>query len=222
MRPYENDDFNSQPTPAMSPKLSRQVSRHQSLRQRRQDVNTDEIIRFVREYQFERQPTLLHLHKKTPLPGIGKYSLNNGNGTHDSGFVDRGPDSNESEDEILDNEVAYIDRSKNPRNDPFIRDMLNCPRLSMTTKDHEILARSLPNGGLNMSQRSKSFLSKQNSFIQNKGRREGKNGRVKHHLPPLPMEDIPDRPSAPSPSHTPIPTDRREFYQETVDYIDPA
>lgn len=63
------------PSRAGSPALdnfSRRVIHHQSPRQRHADASTAEMIRFVRDYQLDRQPTLLRLQKRAPLPGIGQ------------------------------------------------------------------------------------------------------------------------------------------------------
>ena len=47
----------------------------QRQRPRQGDSSTEEIIRFVRGYQLEREPTLMRLQKKAPLPGIGQVGL---------------------------------------------------------------------------------------------------------------------------------------------------
>lgn len=48
--------------------------RHRQRPRQTGDTSMDEIIQFVRGYQMERQPTLLRLQKKAPLPGIGQVS----------------------------------------------------------------------------------------------------------------------------------------------------
>lgn len=216
------------PPRAQSPKYGRRPTRHDSLRQRCPDQHTNEIIHFVRELQFERQPTALWLQKKAPLPGIGQSSIKSG--TNDSGFLERGTDSTDSDDDSLDNEIAQTQKKViNPRMDPFFKDMLACPRRNNTSNDYKVLSRSLATGHINTCIYNKdqppAKVSRQNSFGKQrkyKNCREnlGGHNNAKNQLPPLARDDIPDRPSAPSPSRTPPTSDYDFIEEEPVDYLD--
>lgn len=217
------------PPRAQSPRYGRRP-RHDSLRQRCPDQHTGEIIHFVRELQFERQPTLLRLQKKAPLPGIGQSC--NKAGTNDSGFLDRGTDSMDSDDDSLDNEIAQTQKKViNPRMDPFFKDMLACQSRVNTSNDYEVLSRSVANGHTTTciyrdDKDTPSKVSRQNSFgnkqRKNKNCKENLHGHktAKSQLPPLARDDIPDRPSAPSPSRTPPTSDCDFIEEEPVDYLD--
>ena len=239
------------PPRAQSPKYGGRLTRHESLRQRCPDQHTNEIIHFVRELQFERQNTFLPLQKKAPLPGIGQSCFKAGTneaplpsighscfkaGTNDSGFLERGTDSTDSEDDsLLDNEIARTQRRViNPRLDPFVRDMLTCPRTIFTSNDHAVLSRSLPNNNINMGSSGQSTptrVVRQDSFIKHKNvknntrncrdiPRDHSNSNIRNQLPPLSRDDIPERPSAPSPSQTPPSSDYDFIQEEPVEFLD--
>ena len=217
------------PPRAQSPKYGGRLTRHESLRQRCPDQNTDEIIHFVRELQFERQMTLLPLQKKAPLPGIGQSYFKAG--TNDSGFLERGTDSTDSDDDSLDNEIAQTQRKVvNPRVDPFVKDMLTCPRSIITSNDYAVLSRSVQNNQVNTCSNTQKPISKMlgqdNSGKHKKYKncreihRDHSNVSVRSQLPPLSRDDIPERPSAPSPSRTPPSSDCDFIEEEPVDYLD--
>lgn len=209
------------PPRAQSPRYGRRLTRHESLRQRLPDQHTNEIIHFVRELQFERQPTLLRLQKKTPLPGIGQSCAKAG--SNDSGFLERGTDSNDSDDESLDNEIAQTQRKVvNPRLDPFIKEMLTCPRLSNTSNDYDVLSRSLARDHARNENQSKSTKQTASKLKKHKKCGDDCHGHtnVANQLPPLPREDIPERPSAPPPCRTPPASDSDFIEEENIDYLD--
>ena len=216
------------PPRPQSPRYGRRVTRHESLRQRLPEQHTNEIIHFVRELQFERQPTLLRLQKKAPLPEIGKSSANVG--TNDSGFLERATDLTDSENESLDNEIARTQRKvQNPRMDPFFKEMLSCPRVSNMSNDYEVLSRSLTNNNITTTTRhetpSKSKLKTPRNVARlkpkNKKNVENCDGHTTvRNLPPLSRDDIPERPSAPSPRLTPPSSDSDFIEEEMVEYLD--
>lgn len=211
------------PPRADSPNLKRQTTRSESLRQRCNDRNTDEIIRFVRDVQFERLPTSMRLQKKAPLPGIGK-SCTKGS-TCDSGFLDRATDSAESDEDFLDNEILYsVQKKSGPKIDPVLLDILTCPRgVTKNSNDHQILSRSLPQGPSDMYNNNLK-VPRQNSFIRHgKYHRNGRAGNqrmISKQLPPLSRDSFPQRPSAPSPSRTPPLSDSSFIEEEPIDYLD--
>lgn len=212
------------PPNAESPKVKRGNMKSESLRQRCNDSKADEIIRFVRDFQREKQPTSLRLQKKAPLPSIGQHSPSKV-GTSDSGFIERATDSTDSDDDLLDNEIQCPAQRKSEPIDQLFFDLLTCPRGSKNSNDYKVLSRSLPQGQgqgdmysntLRMSQR-------QNSFIRHgqAGHRSTGNQRlISKQLPPLSRDSIPERPSAPSPCRTPPLSDCGYIEEEPVDYID--
>ena len=214
------------PPRAQSPKYGRRLTRHESLRQRLPDQHTDEIIHFVRELQFERQPTLLRLQKKAPLPGIGQSCLKAG--TSDSGFLERATDATDSENESLDSEIAQTQKKVvNPRMDPFFKEMFSCPRVCNTSNDYEILSRSIANGRVSIVPQNESPVSSRKQHkgdkpqIKNKKCAAYYGGHINvKNLPSLSRDDIPERPSAPSPRLTPPSSDSDFLEEETVDYLD--
>ncbi|XP_045187697.1 uncharacterized protein LOC123545444 isoform X2 [Mercenaria mercenaria] len=211
------------PPRADSPNLKRQVTRTESLRQRCNDKNTDEIIRFVRDIQFERLPTSMRLQKKAPLPSIGQNCIKSN--TCDSGFLDRATDSADSDEDMLDNEILYSTQKKSaPKLDPVLINMLTCPRgVTKTSNDHQILSRSLPQGHADMYNNNLK-VPRQNSFIRHgKIHRKGNTGNqriISKQLPPLSRDIIPERPSAPPPSKTPPLSDNSFVEEEPLEYLD--
>lgn len=211
------------PPRADSPNLKRQTTRSESLRQRCNDKNTDEIIRFVRDLQFERLPTSLRLQKKVPLPGIGQNCVKSS--TCDSGFLDRATDSADSDDDVLDNEMlCSVQKRSVPKVDPVLINILTCPRgVKSTSNDHQILSRSLPQGHADMYNNNLK-VPRQNSFIKHgKFHRNGTTGNqriISKQLPPLSRDCIPERPSAPSPSRTPPLSENSFIEEEPIDYLD--
>ena len=205
-----------------SPTMKRQVTRTESLRQRN-DRNADEIIRFVRDIQFERVPTSMRLQKKAPLPSIGQHCIKSS--TSDSGFLDRATDYTDSDEEMLDNEILYSTQKKSaPKLDPALIEMLTSPRgVTKNSNDFHILSRSLPQGHVDMYNNNLK-VPRQNSFIRHgKLHRNGNTGKqrsVTKQLPPLSRDSIPERPSAPSPSRTPMWSDNSFIEEEPVEYLD--
>ena len=214
------------PPRPQSPRYGRRVTRHESLRQRLPDQHTNEIIHFVRELQLEKQPTSLRLQKKAPLPGIGQSSEEAA--TNDSGFLERATDLTDSENESLDNEIARTQRKvENPRMDPFFKEMLTCPRVYRMSNDYEVLSRSITNSHVITTPRnetpskSKTQRNVAKLKIQNKKNAENCDGHTTgRNLPPLSRDDIPERPSAPSPRLTPPSSDSDFIEDEIVEYLD--
>lgn len=212
------------PPHAESPRLNRRQLKSECLRQRCNDSKADEMIRFVRGFQKERQPTNLCLQKKAPLPSIGQNSPSKV-GTSDSGFLDRATDSNDSDDELLDNEILCKTQRKSQPLDQVFIELLTCPRGSNNSKDYKILSRSLPQGQCDIYGNSMKMTQRQNSFIRHGQagyRHTGNTGNQRlKQLPPLSRDSIPERPSAPSPCRTPPLSDDCGFIEEEpVDYID--
>lgn len=206
------------------PRAGSPTHKRETLRQRCNDRNADEIIRFVRDIQFE-QPTVMHLKRKAPLPGIGQNCSSNG--TRDSGFLDRATDSLDSDDDDddgLEDEILYTTQEiRGQKIDTAFLEILTCPRgVDKTCNDYSILSRSLPQGHLDMFNNN-SRGKRQNSFIQtSKKQRNGNTGTKKNiskQLPPMSRDTMHFRPSAPSPSRTP-PLSDYSIEEETVDYLD--
>ena len=215
------------PPNAESPKLQRHNIKSESLRQRCNGSKADEMIRFVRDFQRERQPTGFCLQKKAPLPGIGQNSPPK-NGTSDSGFIDRATDSNDSDDDILDNEILCTSQRKSQPVDQLFIELLTCPRGAKNSNDYKILSKSMPQSQCDIYGNNNKMPLRQNSFIRHAraGYRScttGSTGNQRHilkQLPPLSHDSIPERPSAPSPSRTPPLSDYSFIEEEPVDYID--
>lgn len=208
-----------------SHRRSRQHMKTDSLRQRCIDNKADEMVRFVRDFQRERQSTIVRLQKKAPLPGIGHNSSPK-TGSCDSGFLDRATDSNDSDDDFLDNEILCKPQKRAQPVDQTFIDLLTCPRGPKQTSDYKILSRSVPEGQCDIFSNSAKMPLRQNSFIRHAQagyRNVGTSGNqsfITKHLPPLSRDSIPERPSAPSPSRTPPLSDFGFTEEEPVDYID--
>jgi hypothetical protein len=138
--------------------------------QRRPDAGTDEMIRFVREFQLEKQPTLMRLQRRAPLPGIGQSATTNHDGllgardsrilVRDAVCVTQHTDLDDSDsDDQFDSEVllAAADRSADPRNDPTLHAFLAQARGghgigSESVRVHQqLLSRSMPGFSANRS-----------------------------------------------------------------------
>jgi len=198
--------------------------------QRRPDPGTDDFMRFIREYQLEKQPTNLGLLKKAPLPSIGQ-SMNFTSRRDSSGFFDKSNDSSSVyEENMEDSKVAFVhEKSSDPRRDPILQEVLTLTR--ERTKDHIILS-SLSNGMSLDVNRNHTHYTRQNSDhissrtnIRAPKTLNGIRSNLKRHskqLPPIPRDDIPERPSAPSPSLTPPLPDSDEGFimEEPIDFID--
>lgn len=205
-----------------SPRLHRQVTRTDSLRQRCNERNTEEIIRFVRDVQFERQPTLLALQRRAPLPGIGQNVLKHS--SEDSGFLEKGLDSTDSEEEHLDNEIVYSQHRRGSRKiDTELINLLTCPpSQSKASNDQKILSRAMANGFADLSNNNVQRTPREKSFVRHSIKRGLGNvprGMTKQ-LPPLSRDEAPERPSAPSPSRTPPMSDCSFVLEEPVDFLE--
>ncbi|ESO94145.1 hypothetical protein LOTGIDRAFT_161345 [Lottia gigantea] len=197
------------------PERTRSPAYEKRNRHRRHDTGTDEIIRFVRERQLERQPTILRLQKKAPLPDIGQLPPL---GVQDSGFIDKPVEDSYSEEyDVPDDEVMAIEQNAG---------ILCASPVGNRRSDFRS----------NKSLGSKSFQSfpsrNDPSRLSNRSLNKSFNGRyirVNRLLNPLPplmrRDELPVRPSAPSPSVTPpLPghEDELDSAGEPIDFIDPA
>ncbi|KAK3092556.1 hypothetical protein FSP39_004407 [Pinctada imbricata] len=205
---------------------SQKVERSQSLKNyahRRHDAQTEEFIRFIRDFQIERQPTHLRLQKQmAPLPEIGRANINPT--LRDSGFLDKASDNSDNDDVPLDNEVLLDNSTSSKRKNRHVDEVLTLARSQ--TRDRILLSRSLPNGldgnlnslkGTNKRSNDRKKLLNKNSCVQ-------KSTAIATSLPPIQYEDLPDRPTAPSPSKTPpvLAKDASFIEEEPIDFIDPA
>lgn len=198
------------------------LERSESLRKyayKRPDANTEEFVRYITQFQGERQPTNLRLQRKAPLPEIGTSGL------RDSGFLDKNSDTSDYDDTTLDNEVAsvYSNRSKNSRKDLHVHEVLTLTREQ--TRDN-LLSKSLSNGLADHLNGNVLFL-RQTTDIRRKGGGPNVNllpkvTRTSKQLPPIEQLHVPDRPTAPSPSRTPPFSNSDDSFieEEPVDYID--
>ncbi|XP_052767967.1 uncharacterized protein LOC128208443 [Mya arenaria] len=226
LKPLQVRNTMRPPPHSESPRIKRTNIRSESLRHRCSDQKTDEIIRFVRDLQFERQPTSMRLQKKAPLPSIGQPAPPKA-GTSDSGFLDRATDSNDSDEDLMDNEIYKCTSHKRsaPIDSHFI-ELLTCPRSNKRSNDHQILAKSLPQSHMDIYNNNTRMPPRQNSFVRHGvpgTRHTGHTGNQRHitkQLPPLSRDTFPERPSAPSPSRTPPLSDYGFIEEEPVDYID--
>ncbi|XP_046551028.1 uncharacterized protein LOC124260758 [Haliotis rubra] len=185
------------------------------VRRRRNDPGTEEIIRFVREFQLEKQPTLLRLQRRAPLPGIGEVAP----AVSDSGYVERTEVSDSDDDPMLDSEIAAIeDNAKSlRRTGSYLRlksDSQFKRRSSVNSRSYQ----HLPSKSVGRTKFATESM--YNSFG---GLRLARQNTLVKQLPPIRRQEIPERPSAPSPSVTPpLPGEDLDSAGEPVDFIDPA
>ncbi|XP_033733933.1 uncharacterized protein LOC117323047 isoform X2 [Pecten maximus] len=213
------------PQQSLSPRLDHQAhSRKVALR--RPDPGTEEFMRFIREYQYERQPTNIRLQKRAPLPGIGESTRVGMSSTFERTNVNSPYD-----DTLVDNEVSFLNNKPDPRQDPMLQEVLTLAR--ERTKDHIILSSwngHMQNGNLG-SDSNRNVVPRQSNEFGSKPNKAPKtlNGirpnmkKLSKQLPPISREDIPERPSAPSPSLTPpYPNSSDDSFvaEEPIDYID--
>ena len=178
---------------------------------RRPDPGTEDFIRFVREYQVNRQPTFTGLQRKAPLPEIGQ-SVNVG--LNDSGFLDR---LNDDCDDNLGNEIIYANKVSDPKKDRIIKEVLTITRQQTKDSFYPVTKIKLSNDCLILS-RQKSNLHRTWSLPTP---RQSKCLKPRQSmLPPLFNEDLPDRPSAPSPSKTPPLQDSDGSCEDQVEFLD--
>ncbi|XP_041354881.1 uncharacterized protein LOC121372557 [Gigantopelta aegis] len=182
---------------------------------RKRDPGADEMIRFVREFQLQKQPTLLRIQKRAPLPDIGHLAAPS---VQDSGFDEKTVDDNGIDgDAPLDDEVAAIDDSATSVGtngykivcdvDAFQRRPMHNAR-SFETHLSQQAGRFKYDGVLNSYGRLNIGRINQPTLVQ---------------LPPIQRDDLPERPSAPSPSVTPpLPGEDLDSAGEPVDFIDPT
>lgn len=189
-----------QPQPSLSPRQDHQ-NQSRKVAYRRPDSGTEEFMRFVRNYQYERQPTNIRLQKRVPLPGIGESNRTGLTSTFEH------PNS-PYDDTYVDSDVTFVNNKQDPRQDPMLQEVLTLAR--ERTKDHIILSSwngQMQNGNL-------VFESNRNNVVPPRHSNEPyKTPKTLHgvkpntknlskQLPPLSYEDIPIRPCAPSPSLT--------------------
>lgn len=198
------------------------LERSESLRRyahKKPDANTEEFVRYITQFQSERQPTNLRLQRKAPLPEIGTSGL------RDSGFLDKNSDTSDYDDATLDNEVAsvYSNKSKNSRKDLHVHEVLTLTREQ--TREN-LLSKPPPNGLADHLNGNILFL-RQTTDIHKKGgglnvNLHPKVNRASKQLPPIEQFHTPMRPSAPSPSRTPPFSNSDDSFieEEPVDYID--
>ncbi|XP_021349376.1 uncharacterized protein LOC110447783 isoform X2 [Mizuhopecten yessoensis] len=224
-----NGDNMRPPQQSLSPRLDHQTQSHsRKMALKRPDPGTEEFMRFIREYQYEKQPTNIRLQKRAPLPGIGESMRTGVSSTFDRAYVNSPYD-----DTVVDNEVAFLNNKPDPRQDPMLQEVLTLAR--ERTKDHIILSSwngHMPNGGHlgsesnrnnALTRQSKDFGSKSNKVPKTLNGIRPNMKKVSKQLPPIPREDIPERPSAPSPSLTPpYPNSSDDSFvnEEPVEYLD--
>lgn len=184
---------------------------------RRPDAGTQDFVKFIREYQVNRQPTFTGLQRKAPLPEIGQ-SLHIG--LNDSGFLDKLND--DYDDSTLDNEIVYANKISDPKNDRIIKEVLTITR--QQTRDSFIIpGKSKVNNDCVFLSRQKSNLQRTWSLTQpkqNKSLDTVKTRQFSKQLPPIFNEALPARPTAPSPSRTPPLEDSDESYEDQVEFLD--
>ncbi|XP_070180471.1 uncharacterized protein [Littorina saxatilis] len=211
---------------------------HTRQRQRQSDANTEEIIQFVRGYQLERETTFLRLQKKAVLPGIGQMScsmddpgLSSGHlGRHDSRADDGDEDDDDDEDEdegladedvLVDSEVAAIDAA---HRDPLRHTSLGHDPRYGGREGHRFDRCPKPSAsyGPPASNHRQAFRPLDNHGHAGGRAHAGRSlGRSLNQLPPIARDELPDRPSAPSPSLTPPGEDEElDSAGEPIDFID--
>lgn len=175
-------------------------------RHRKPDPNAEELIRFVREHQRDRQPTTIRLQKLAPLPGIGQSqgpivevpritdisaSLNSVEESDaDDGLGDSYPDV----DDDFDSEVASCTDSFPPPEDICAYRGMSNTQIHPGTfnkKKTKKSGKSRMRIGLDLTHTSHSTRHLVRSKLDNKTRK----------LPPLVRDDVPSRPCAPVPSY---------------------
>ncbi|XP_064604016.1 uncharacterized protein LOC135469325 [Liolophura sinensis] len=206
-----------------SPKYDK-YSRH-----RKPDPNTEELIRFVREHQRDRQPTTIRLQKLAPLPSIGQShapievpritnivstSLNSFEESDaDDGLGDSYPDV----DDDFDSEVASCTDSFAPIEDICTyRGMSNAQIHSGT-----VIKKKLKKSGKSRMRicSDQTYTSHSSNHLV-RTKLDPKNRK----LPPLVRDDMPSRPGAPVPSyamescHSPNALTVEE--EDPIDYIE--
>lgn len=184
---------------------------------RRPDPGTEDFIRFVRDFQVNRQPTFTGIQRRAPLPEIGQ-PLNNV-GLNDSGFLDRLND--EYDDSGLEDEILYSNKVSVPRNDRIVKEVLTITRQQTRDNLYSTCKSKINNDSFILS-RQKSNLQRTWSLPQSKQQkcaRSMKNRQSLKQLPPLFNDEFPARPTAPSPSMTP-PLDYSDGSEDQVEFLD--
>lgn len=180
----------------------------------RQEVGAAEMIQFVRDFQIEKQPTMMMLQKKAPLPdikhsneirqhntdipdGVLEFGSRVGNG------IVRSQDLRQSTD-------CFYSVNISPR---------MCGRIDAS--------RGLPSKTISKTPSSigNSHVSRSYSFAgqHNKSNFVVANHKhMIHQLPPIVRDDLPERPNAPPPCFTPTDTldSSDELDGKPIDYID--
>lgn len=191
-----------------------QSTQRKNLPSKRPDHGTEEIIRFVREFQNAKQPTLIaNLQRKAPLPEIGSTS---GIGLNDSGFLDK---VNFDYDETyLDDEIVYANKVSDPRNDRKIKEVLTITRQQTRDNLYQSLKPAMNDCFVFSRQQNRNrikSLQLSKPVVHNNFKRTRQSLK---QLPPLYNDDLPDRPTAPSPSRTPPLNNLNN--QEDVEFLD--
>lgn len=204
------------PARTISPRFG--TERHHN----RHDARSDDIIRFVREMQMDKQPTLVRLHKKAPLPDIGhtaSYIVDipqESNNVHVKNLISHESGNLDFENENFDDTVhpelrnshASVQKWGNSLNHEYSMHERVRPTNGghiLTHNDHSVVSRK----SINSNVRLKPHANKTVSILNT--------------LPPIPRDDLPERPSAPSPSRTPPLSDEELMFmydEEPIDYID--
>lgn len=195
------------------PKSSLKTNQRKNLPPKRPDAGTEDFIRFVREFQNTRQPTFTSsLQRRAPLPDIGSSF---GVGLNDSGFLDKIHD--DYDENSLQNEVMYANKVSDLRKDRIVKEVLTITR--QQTRDNLYQSVKPITNDCFVLSRQKSNITK--SFTQSKQIKGFKRTRqTLKQLPPLFNCDIPDRPTAPSPSHTPPLHNFTQGNEEQVEFLD--
>lgn len=171
----------------------------------RQEVGAAEMIQFVREFQREKQPTMLMLHRKAPLPEI----------KHSNELPEHHTD--------ISNGVLELKASKGVVLSQDTRQSSNCvydvnmsPRMCTRIEEN----RGVPSRTLYKTPSSigNSRVSRSYSFAG----RHTKPKHLIHQLPPIMRDELPERPDAPAPCFTPpaLLDSSDDLDGKPIDYID--
>lgn len=199
-------DARMRPQKSKSPAFDRN---QRKMAMRRPDQGTEEFMRFIREFQMEKQPTEMRLQKKAPLPGIGQRANCD---IRDQVLLDQ------LNGNTFDNDMPIVNRSRDPRNDPVLREIL---MLGKSSNQLILNSRCSYNGSTDFS-----MLSRQGNDFTNKNRKHKRYRELKcsnfpkSQLPPLQVEELPERPSAPSPTTPPLPDSDSCSSEERVEWLD--
>lgn len=192
------------------------VKRANTFRNSSNDKNAADMLKFVRDVQFERQNTSNNLNLKAPLPGINhKKSMKHD--SFDSGFVERVADNTDSDEDVFDVPIPTV-REHKPKIDSELVGMLTEPQnVNRNSNDQRVLSRlrsNLDSLNNNTDVCRRQGDSKKHHNISKNSKSFNPKSRTAR-LPPLEREHFPDRPSAPPPCHTPS-----DDYSDDFEYLD--